>query len=151
MHDVSGVLKVSLANGESTHGANFLATAAVFVVRELLARLSVCLLLIGPSLAILIGIYGTVAFQGSHELLALIWVDVIAAVVIVMAAFIQMDRDATLSLVSDTVPGKLDWSFDLVSKFAVYALLPLLALFASQFPNIGTSIAEVFRSVPGIP
>lgn len=31
--------------------------------------------------------------------------------------------------------GRIAWNFDLVSKVAVYVLLPLLILFASQFPG----------------
>ena len=69
---------------------------------------------------------------------------------IVMSAFVQMDRDETLSLITDTDPGHIAWNFDLVSKVAVYVLLPLLILFASQFPGIGTSIADLFRSVPRV-
>jgi hypothetical protein len=68
-----------------------------------------------------------------------------------MWAFIEMNRDPTLSLVTDTAPGRLDWNLDLLSKVAVYAILPLLALFASQFPQIGSNIADLFNSVPKVP
>jgi hypothetical protein len=55
-----------------------------------------------------------------------------------------------LSLVTNTKPGKIDLNLDLLSKVAVYVLLPLLALFASQFPNIGANLADLFRSIPSI-
>ena len=102
-------------------------------------------------MAILIGIQATTSFQGSHRLLALIWVDVLVVVVVVLGAFIQMDRDHTLSLITNTEPGQVNWNFDLLSKIAVYAVLPMLLLFVSQFPTLGSSIADMFSSVPSIP
>ena len=135
---------------EQKDRCGFVAMACVMVVRELMARLTISLLLIGPCLALLIGIQATAPFQGSHALLGIIWVDVLATIGIVMSAFVQMDRDETLSLITDTDPGHIAWNFDLVSKVAVYVLLPLLILFASQFPGIGTSIADLFRSVPRV-
>jgi hypothetical protein len=144
---------VRLKSGDSGSARDMLcvATATVLVMRELLARLSVCLLIIGPSLGILIALQGTVAFQGSHRLLALVWIDVAVTIVVTMAAFIQMDLDETLSLVTNTAPGKLNVNFDLMSKVAVYVVLPVVALLASQFPNVGESIADLFNSLPTIP
>lgn len=126
----------------------FLATAAVMIVRELMSRLTLSLMMIGSCLAVLIGINATVSFQGSHRLLGLVWIDVIVAIAIVMWAFIQMDRDETLSLVSNTTPGQVDLNIDLLAKVGVYVVLPMLVLFISQFPGIGSSLRDVLGSVP---
>jgi hypothetical protein len=126
----------------------FLATASVMIVRELMSRLTLSLMTIGSCLAVLIGINAMVTFQGSHKLLGLIWVDVIVAIAIVMWAFIQMDRDETLSLVADTTPGQVDLNLDLLAKVGVYVVLPVLVLFISQFPGIGSSLRDVLGSVP---
>lgn len=53
----------------------------------------------------------------------------------VIVSFAQMSRDAILSRLSRTDPGKLDWSFYL--RVASYGGLPLLALLTSQFPPLG--------------
>jgi hypothetical protein len=53
----------------------------------------------------------------------------------VVIAFAQMDKDAVLSRLSDTNPGKLDWAF--YSRLISYGALPLLTVLASQFPAIG--------------
>jgi hypothetical protein len=53
----------------------------------------------------------------------------------IILSFAQMDRDAILSRLSRTDPGKLDLSFYL--RVGSYGALPLLALLASQFPSIG--------------
>lgn len=56
----------------------------------------------------------------------------------IVVSFAQMDRDAILSRLSRTDPGKLDWGFYL--RAASYGALPLLALLASQFPSIGRAL-----------
>ncbi len=64
--------------------------------------------------------------------LTLIFIAISVPVVIIFA---QMDKDAVLSRLSDTEPGKLDRSF-YVRVFS-YGALPLLTVLASQFPAIG--------------
>lgn len=142
------VIVYALAAPIVLENAKFLATAVLFVIRELLTRLSICLLLAGSSLGVLIGVYRTAPFQASHRLLSVIWVDIGTFIVIAMWAFIEIDRDETLSLVTNTTPGKLNWNLELFSKIAVYALLPLTALFISQFPNLGAQIADVASAFP---
>jgi hypothetical protein len=53
----------------------------------------------------------------------------------VVMSFAQMTRDAILSRLGSTDPGKLDWSFFL--RVVYYGALPLLALLAYQFPSAG--------------
>jgi hypothetical protein len=53
----------------------------------------------------------------------------------VVIAFAQMDKDAILSRLSDTQPGKLDRAF--YTRLISYGALPLLTVLASQFPGIG--------------
>jgi hypothetical protein len=53
----------------------------------------------------------------------------------IVCVFAQMDRDAVLSRLSDTDPGKLDKEFYL--RLISYGALPLLTVLASQFPAIG--------------
>jgi hypothetical protein len=54
----------------------------------------------------------------------------------VVIAFAQMDRDAILSRLSDTDPGKLDRAFYV--RLIAYGGLPFLTVLASQFPSIGS-------------
>jgi len=53
----------------------------------------------------------------------------------VVIAFAQIDKDAILSRLSDTQPGKLDRAFYV--RLVSYGALPLLTVLASQFPPIG--------------
>jgi hypothetical protein len=59
----------------------------------------------------------------------------IALGVPVVIAFAQMDKDAILSRLADTQPGKLDSAF--YTRLVSYGALPLLTVMASQFPAIG--------------
>ncbi len=53
----------------------------------------------------------------------------------VVTVFAQMDKNAILSRIADTEPGKLDKEFYL--RLLSYGALPLLTVLASQFPAIG--------------
>jgi len=78
---------------------------------------------------------GSYPFLSRRECVwSLAGVFVIFGIGIVMS-FAQMDRDAILSRLSGTEPGKLDRDF--YYRVVSYGALPLLALLASQFPSIG--------------
>ena len=59
----------------------------------------------------------------------------IALGVPVVIAFAQMDKDANVSRLADTQPGKLDSAF--YTRLVSYGALPLLTVMASQFPASG--------------
>jgi hypothetical protein len=67
-----------------------------------------------------------------HTIMILLFLFIALVVAVVLA---QMHRDATLSRITDTIPGELgtDFWFRLTSFVAV----PLLSLLAAQFPEIG--------------
>ena len=121
------------------------------MVRELLSRLSFSLYLIGPSLALLVVLYSTLYYDHSHALLGLIWVDVVSAIVAIMSVFIWMDRDAVISGINHTTPGTIDWNWEFIWKVAVYVVLPLMTLFAAQFPDIGSGMIKLLEPVQKLP
>jgi len=127
------------------------AIKVVFVVRELLSRLSFNVLTMGPLLGLLIVLYWTVYFDRSHALLGLIWTDVLLAMAAIMSVFIWMDRDAVISGIRGTTPGQIDWNWDFVWKILVYVVLPLLTLFATQFPDVGSSLLRLVEPVQRLP
>ena len=133
--------------GEQT----FQAVSVVFVVRELLSRLSFSLYLIGPALALLVVLYSTLYYDHSHALLGLIWVDVVSAIVAIMSVFVWMDRDAVISGINHTTPGTIDWNWEFIWKVVVYVVLPLMTLFAAQFPGIGSSLVKLLEPVQKLP
>jgi hypothetical protein len=94
------------------------------------------LLVIGFVLALMsVGSYPFLAGRQWVWVLAVVFVVFGAAIVI---SFAQMSRDAILSRISGTDPGKLDLSFFL--RVLSYGALPLVALLTSQFPSVGRSL-----------
>ena len=96
-------------------------------------------------------LYETVYIDKSHCLLGLIWVDVLIAIVVVMTVFVAFDRDTIISRIRHTTPGEIDWNWDFVVKLLLYAVLPLATLFATQFPEIGSSLMHILDPVQRLP
>jgi len=141
----------STSAGPGVHARRLAAFKVVLVVRELLSRLSFNVLTMGPVLALLVTLYWTVYFDRSHALLGLIWFDVILAMVAIMAVFIWFDRDAVVSGIRGTIPGEITWNWEFTSKILVYVVLPLLTLFATQFPEIGSGLLKFLEPVQQLP
>jgi hypothetical protein len=137
--------------GSAAQAARLSAMKVVFVVRELLSRLSFNVLTMGPVLILLIVLYWTVYFDRSHALLGLIWFDVLIAMAAIMSVFVWIDRDVVISGIRGTTPGAIDWNWDFVSKILLYVVLPLLTLFATQFPDIGSSVMRFLQPVQRLP
>jgi hypothetical protein len=137
--------------GDGARRDRLAAMSVVFVIRELFDRLSVNLYVIGPVLALMTGLHATLYFDQSHCLLGLIWVDVLVAIVVVMTIFVVMDRDTVVSLIRRTTPGQIDWNWDFTLKVLLYVVLPLLTLFATQFPNIGSGLIRFLEPVQRLP
>jgi hypothetical protein len=132
------------------HRRELVATSLVLVVRELLSRLSVSLGFIGPALALLLTLQGTLPLDRSHCLLGLVWADVILSSVVVMGVFVGIERDAIVSRMFGTKPG-LQWNVDFISKVVVYVVIPLATVFAAQFPELGSSVLHLLEPVQRLP
>ena len=79
-------------------------------------------------------------FQGRTSLLTF---DVIAIGLTALAAIrvlVEIERDRVISILRDTTPGEIDFSWDFARRLGVYGVLPLLAVVASLFPEVGDSI-----------
>jgi hypothetical protein len=65
------------------------------------------------------------------------------AVVLVSAwALVAMERNAVLSYVSGSKPGKVTWDASFVLHLVLFVGLPVAALVAAYFPEIGGPIFE---------
>jgi hypothetical protein len=83
-------------------------------------------------------------FQPKHPVMALIWIVALVCLALVAWAFIEMDRDRILSYIGKTTPGQTTLSREFLSSMAIYVLVPLLTLLATQFPALGEFIFSVF-------
>ena len=53
---------------------------------------------------------------------------------------VGMERDHVLSRLRTTTPGRVDINWDFIKRLAVYGVLPLLAVIAALFPEVGGTL-----------
>jgi hypothetical protein len=125
---------------------------ALQVARTLLQRVSLIRALVGAltinGLVLLLStrIY---PFQPHSLLSALAWALVLLVVAACVWTLLEMERDAMLSYLSGSEPGKITWDSGFVSQLLVYSGLPLLALVAAHFPEVGKPLFDWIRPVAG--
>jgi hypothetical protein len=89
-------------------------------------------------------------FPQSDSLLRATWLMLLAAIVLSVWIFVQMNKDETLSLLRGGAPGKIDWNGAFVGHLALYALLPLLTVFGIRFPaTLDGIIRGIASIIPG--
>jgi hypothetical protein len=107
---------------------------------------------LGSGLLALIGVTAY-AFQPRHFVNLAIWLALGAAVGLTLVVFVQMDRNATLSYISDTPAGKITFNGTFYSKIFTFVGIPALGLIATQFPAVsnllGTLASQLLRVAGG--
>ena len=130
----------------------FVAMQGVLVVRELLARLANVFFYVIVGVLLMVAAQGSFPFQPRQHLLATAWAYVVIAVMLIFTVFVQMERDPLISAMSSTDAGKVRWDATVWSKVILYGVIPLLTIFAAQFPHIGGTILDwlspVQRALP---
>jgi hypothetical protein len=135
-----------------TRQEEFVVMPVVLIVRAMLARLWDNLLFVTGAVALMMCGTLTYAFSQHQRLEALVWADILGAMSAVLYVVVSMERDEVLSRLSATTPGKISWDRDFVLKLIVYAIVPLLGLFATHFPSLGETLmhwlAPVQKALP---
>ncbi len=106
----------------------------VFYIRFTLLQLKNLLFFVTAGFVLAVLSINSYPFQ-SHHLLG--WTMGVILGVLgtgVAMVFAQMDRDAILSRITDTQPGKIEKSFAI--KMLSYGALPVLTLVSAQFPSV---------------
>jgi hypothetical protein len=89
-------------------------------------------------------------FPRSDTILRFSWMMLLAAVLISVWIFFQMNKDRILSLLSGGTPGKIDWNAGLVGHLALYALLPIVTILGIRFPATFNGVISAIASIlPG--
>jgi hypothetical protein len=127
--------------------AELAAFPLVFVTRSLLARMWNNVLFVGGAIALLALTAWGYRVQSRSIVEALVWIDALVAVAVVLFVFVRMERDEILSHMTSTTPGEITWNGDFISKVVVYGLIPLAGIFATQFPSVGTTLAQWLEPV----
>ena len=130
----------------------FLALRMAAFLRYVFAHMRSCLIgSLLPGLLILIAVT-SYAFQPKQFVSLAVWLGLALAVGLTGLVFVQMDRNATLSRIGDTQPGKVTFDRPFLANLFTYVGLPLLGLIAAQFPEVGRllgSLADQLLRVTG--
>jgi hypothetical protein len=118
----------------------FLALQVACALRHVLARL-----LSGLTLA-LVGLFAILAahlfyvFQGRAFWLTVDWVNLGLGTALAVFLLVRLEKDAVLSRLWSTEPGRVGWSGAFVKRMVIYGALPVVSLFATFFPEVGQTI-----------
>ncbi len=118
---------------------------ALEVVRAVARRIAVIRALIGIltiDAFVLLMVTQIYPFQPHSLLSGLSWFLLLTVVIVSAWALVSMERDAVLSYASGSEPGKVTWDASFVLHLALFVGLPLAALVAAHFPEIGGPIFE---------
>lgn len=128
------------------------AVTIALAIRDALSRLAHNVLYIAAGTFLVFASHMLFPFQAKQRLLALIWVDILLGVAVVLTVLFQMEKDEILSRIASTTPGRITWNRETIFRVIVYGLVPLLTLFAAQFPELGAQVLgwlkPIQRSIP---
>jgi hypothetical protein len=122
------------------HCEEFVALQFAFVLRDVVARTVSALFTAMLCLTFLTAAHLLYSFNPRSSLLTLDLLAVAAVSLTSIWILVSMEREPVLSRLRNTTPGKLDLNWAFLQRVAVYGVLPLLAVIASLFPEIGSSL-----------
>jgi hypothetical protein len=97
------------------------------------------------------GALGSFPIHPWQPLMAFIWMWTLLAAVAGVSVAASIERNPIVSRLTGTPPNKLTWNAAFLSKVFVYAVVPILTLFAAQFPEIGDTLLRWFGPVQPLP
>jgi hypothetical protein len=96
-------------------------------------------------LGLLVAAHLLYAFQGRAFLLGLDLSVLMLASFAAVWILIGLEKDAILSLIWRTTPGRLNFNWLLVQRLVVYGVLPLLLVLGSMFPEVGETLVRLME------
>ncbi len=117
-------------------GEEYIAMRVVAYIHRLFPYLRNTLLFLTAGLLVLLATLISYPFQPQRFLLLFMTALMLAGAGLAVMIVVQMNRSEVLSRVAKSEPGKLTVDRHFLSRVIVYAVLPLLSLLASQFPQV---------------
>ena len=117
---------------------NLIAMLMAFVIRDALARLGQNLLFVIGGVVLVFCSHTLFPFQQHTQLQVLGWTYTAVTFAAILVVLTQIKRNEIISRFTSTKAGeRTTWDSAFVLRLTVFALLPLLTLFAAQFPDLG--------------
>jgi hypothetical protein len=116
------------------------ALEAAYVLRHALVRLASGLTLAMSGLVLVLASHLFYSFPGREFWMAFDWIGIGAGTAVVLVLLVTFEKDAILSRSWSTRPGHVDWSGEFVQRILLFGAVPIVTLFATFFPEVGTSL-----------
>jgi hypothetical protein len=130
------IVEVSEAVGQQ--GDDFSAMLMALLIRDALARLWPNLVFVISAIVLVFCSYTLFPFRQHAQLQILGWIYIGFAFAAILTVLVRIKRNGIISRLTSPTPGApMTWDGKFVLKLAVFGLLPLLTLFAMQFPDLG--------------
>jgi hypothetical protein len=111
-----------------------------FLLRDVIARIMSSLFTAMLCLTLLTLAHLVYLFQGRSSALTVDLLAIAVTSVVAIWILVGMEREMTLRRMRSTTPGRIDFNWDFVRRVGMYGVLPLVAVIASLFPEIGDSL-----------
>ena len=129
----------------------YIAMLIALVLRELLSRVIIGLLFVTLALLFVVAALVSFPIDPWQPLIAFVWLWMLVAAVTGVVVSVQMERDPVVSRLSGTSPNKVTWNLPFLLKIVVYGLVPMLTLFATEFPEIGGALLRWVTPIQSLP
>ena len=117
------------------------------IVREMGGRLVASMLLSMVMALMILASHTWYPAQPRQVLLGFSWACIIAGVAASVRVFIQMDRNEVISHIAGTTPNRTTWDLAFLSRLLLWVVVPLLSLFAAQFPDVGRTLLQWLQPI----
>jgi hypothetical protein len=117
-----------------------IALQAALVIRDLLTRLtSSCTMVVG-GFVLLTGSHLFYSFQGRRIWLTLDWSYLVFASTAILLLLIRLDKTTVIKHLWGLQEGRINWSSGFAYRILAYGAIPVVTLFATIFPELGSSV-----------
>ena len=118
------------------------------VIRDAIARLGDNLMFITGGMLLVFCSHTLFPFQARQQLEMLSWAYIGLTFTAILTVLVQMKQNEIIGrMASGTSGARSTWDAEFVLKIAIFGLLPLLALFTTQFPDVGSVILRWLEPV----
>ena len=93
---------------------------------------------------------GAIPIQPREMIFGFAWFDALVVIAAVFTVMYQIEHDNIISRLSSTKSG-ITWDRAFLTRALMYGAVPLLTLFATQFPEIGETVSGWFTHMPKVP
>jgi hypothetical protein len=118
------------------------------LIRDALSRLEHNLVFVTLGVLLVFCSHTLFPFKAHQPLELIGWIYVGLTFAATLGVLARIKRNEIIGRLASPTPGKrATWDGELVLKLAVFGVLPLLTLFAAQFPDIGATILRWIEPV----